>query len=114
MVRSWLERRIARAEAERAILPISDTLLDEIGPIDLTEENHESEERWQVASELSILESEMAGSRFWRLDGEGERYRAEAIERIRSLLPEVLNLHLTQTAAVLNKITTLLSNIDNR
>ncbi|WP_206750463.1 hypothetical protein, partial [Cryobacterium sinapicolor] len=53
MVRSWLERRIARAEAERAILPISDTLLDEIGPIDLTEENHESEERWQVASELS-------------------------------------------------------------
>ncbi|GGE96804.1 hypothetical protein D9V28_07200 [Mycetocola zhadangensis] len=114
MVRSWIERLIARTEAERAILPISDTLLDEIGPVDLAEDRHESEERWQVASELSILESQMAGHHFWSLNTEGEGHRAEALERIRDVMPGVLRLHLTKTAHILDEMVILLERIDER
>ncbi|AWB85512.1 hypothetical protein C3E77_01940 [Mycetocola zhujimingii] len=106
---------LARFRARRALGRISDSLLDEIGPLALEESESDGDpDLCSVAMDLSWLESQMAGGVFWSLSARGRGFRVHALEQIHDLLPRVRALPLPRTAAVLEQIACTLPAIDRR
>ncbi|PWC04588.1 hypothetical protein DF223_14140 [Mycetocola zhujimingii] len=106
---------LARFRARRALLQISDSLLEEMGPLDFAEsESGTDSDWWDVAMELSYLESQMAGRGFWSWNSVGRQLRAEALNEVHAVAPRARALGLPQTSATLDEVIRLLSAIDRR
>ena len=110
-----IRTHIARAGARRTVLSLSDSLLDEIRPGDLADAHERlASEVWELAADLDLLQSWLAGSRFWKVNQGGCACRSPMLREIESLLVRATELDLPRTAATLDELARTLRRIGTR